>query len=124
MDELRIGVMIEGIHAVREERTRVVKEEKRLAKQEEELAGAIIKELQELNLEKATHHGITVEPKRETYPHVEDWGAFYDFILENKYLHLLEKRPTVLGYRELLALGRTVPGVVPFVKTKLSVRTS
>jgi len=37
---------------------------------------------------------------------------------------LLEKRVSVTGYRELLELGREVPGVVPFVKTKLSVTKS
>lgn len=93
-------------------------------KVEKDLEVVIIHKLNDLKLEKATHAGITVEPKRDTYPHVEDWAAYWDFIHENKYYHLLEKRPSVTGYRELLALGRIVPGVVPFVKTKLSVRTT
>lgn len=54
------------------------------------------------------------------YPHVEQWDAFYEFILENKYLHLLERRPAVLAYRELLNLGRPVPGVLPYTKRKVT----
>lgn len=54
------------------------------------------------------------------YPQVQDWDAFGNFILENKYLHLLQKRPAVREYRELLALGRAVPGVLPFTERKLT----
>lgn len=54
------------------------------------------------------------------YPHVEQWELFQDFILENRFLHLLERRPAVLAYRELISLGRPVPGVLPFTKRKLN----
>jgi hypothetical protein len=53
-------------------------------------------------------------------PHVENWDQFYDFIYNNKFFHLLERRPAVLAYRELLTLGRNVPGVLPFTKRKLT----
>ena len=58
------------------------------------------------------------------YPQVEDWGLFSSFILNNGYLHLLERRPAVLAYRELLSLGTPVPGVLPFVKRKLTYKES
>lgn len=54
------------------------------------------------------------------YPKVEQWDLFSQFILENKYLHLLERRPAVLAYRELLSLGKPVPGVLPFTKRKVT----
>lgn len=54
------------------------------------------------------------------YPKVENWDHFAEFIYENRYLHLLERRPAVLAYRELLTLGRNVPGVLPFTKRKVS----
>lgn len=54
------------------------------------------------------------------YPQVQDWDTFNQYILENKYLHLLERRPAVLAYRELLNLGRPVPGVLPYTKRKLT----
>lgn len=81
----------------------------------------IIRIMAEAKLDKAAHGGTSVSPKESVYPHVEDWDKFGNFILDNKYLHLLERRVTVTGYRELINLGREVPGVVPFVKTKLSV---
>jgi sarcosine oxidase delta subunit len=58
-------------------------------------------------------------------PSVTDWDAFYKFIHENKYFHLLERRPHTAGCRELFQMRGAIPGVVPFVKrvvrvTKLS----
>ena len=54
------------------------------------------------------------------YPQVDDWDAFHTWILENNYLHFLEKRPAVLAYREALGQGIAVPGVLPFTKRKIT----
>lgn len=115
---IRELVIQKQIHANFEKRAKEVKVKI------DELETQIIHEMADRQLEKAGCDGTTVEPLRAVYPHVEDWAVFGDFILENRYLHLLERRPTVTGYRELLLLGRDVPGVVPFTKIKLSVRSS
>lgn len=52
-------------------------------------------------------------------PTVKDWDSFYAFIYKNKYFHLLERRPSVTGCRELFETKGAVPGVEPFVKLKL-----
>jgi len=54
------------------------------------------------------------------YPQVDDWDAFHSWILENNYLHFLEKRAAVLAYREALGQGIAVPGVLPFTKRKIT----
>ena len=127
MDEyegFEIGTLIDAIQAARVRKALLEKEAEKYATDIRNLEFVIIKTLGDLKLERATHNGVTVTPKQETFPHVEDWARFQAYILETGYLHLLEKRPTVLAYREMLELGRQVPGVVPFVKTKLSVRTA
>jgi len=53
------------------------------------------------------------------YPQVESWDAFHTWILENGYLHFLDKRAAVLAYREALRQGIAVPGVLPFTKRKI-----
>lgn len=56
-----------------------------------------------------------------------DWTEFMKFVAKGKrndkdaYLHLVQKRVAVEAYRELLALGITVPGVTPFHKRTLSI---
>jgi hypothetical protein len=122
MNRDEISVLIGKFDAAQLHRKALDAEAEAALKLEKELEWAIIHELADMRLEKATYQGTTVEPKKETFPHVTDWDQFWNFIYENKFIHLLEKRPTVTGYRELLELGRAVPGVVPFVKTRLSVR--
>jgi hypothetical protein len=90
----------------------------------EKIEADIIHMMSEQKVDVASHDGLTVRPKDHTYAHVEDWNKLYEFIEKEHYLHLLEKRVSVTGYRELLELGRQVPGVVPFVKTKLSISQS
>lgn len=54
------------------------------------------------------------------YPQVKDWDAFHQWIIENEYMHFLEKRAAVLAYREALGQGIAVPGVLPHTKRKLT----
>jgi hypothetical protein len=56
------------------------------------------------------------------YPQVKDWDAFHHWILENNYMHFLERRAAVLAYREALGQGIAVPGVLPFTKRKITFR--
>jgi hypothetical protein len=57
-----------------------------------------------------------------TYPKLEAWALLEEHIFDTRSLVLLEKRVAVTAYRELLALRREVPGVVPIHKRKLSFR--
>jgi hypothetical protein len=116
-----LGALIDQLTETQLRRAELEAQSKELGKRLEYLEGEIIRMMADSKLEKAANGGTTVTPKQHTYPHPEDWGKFSEFIYENRYLHLLEKRISVTGYRELLNLGREVPGVVPFVKTKLSV---
>lgn len=68
------------------------------------------------------NHVGKVALSESVYPKVEQWDLFGTYILDNRYLHLLERRPAVLAYRELLTLGKPVPGVLPFTKRKISFR--
>lgn len=82
--------------------------------------GDIIKAMDAEGILESKNHVGKVTVSESVYPHVEQWDQFAEFILENRYLHLLERRPAVLAYRELLLLGKPVPGVLPFTKRKLT----
>lgn len=62
----------------------------------------------------------TVTMNESVVPNVKDWGAFYKYLLRTKYLHLLERRPSVTGCRELFETKGAIPGVEPFVKRRLN----
>ena len=55
-------------------------------------------------------------------PQVKDWDAFYKYIAKNKYYHLLERRPSVTGCRELFDTKGAIPGVEKFTKRKINLR--
>lgn len=49
-------------------------------------------------------------------PSVQNWDEFYKFIRDHGFFHLLDRRPSVSGCRELFESRGAIPGVVPFVK--------
>lgn len=58
-----------------------------------------------------------------TVANVDDWAAFHAFIKKTGHFHLLQKRVSDPAYRELLDMGKPVPGVQPFSKKKLNIRS-
>lgn len=64
----------------------------------------------------------TFELKEETVPQASDWDDFYQFIYDNKYFHLLQKRPASKACAELWELGKTIPGVNKFTSIKVKVK--
>ena len=65
----------------------------------------------------------TLSISESIVPQVEDWDRFYAFITKHKYFHLLDRRPSVAGCRELFETKGAIPGVVPFTKQKYSLTT-
>jgi hypothetical protein len=55
-------------------------------------------------------------------PQVKDWPAFYKFVKKNDFFHLLERRPSVTGCRELFETKGAIPGVERFTKRKINLR--
>jgi hypothetical protein len=119
-----LGALIDRLTELKVQRSYHEKQSEKLTAEMTQVEADIIHAMAEQHLEQAAHGGTKVVPKDHTYPHVEDWAKFYEFIKRENYMHLLIKRVSETGYRELLDLGREVPGVVPFVKTKLSVTKS
>lgn len=44
-------------------------------------------------------------------PNAQNWNEFYDFVYDNRFAHLLHRRLSVEGCRELWASGSSIPGV-------------
>ncbi len=73
-------------------------------------------------LEKSTGKLATVSITKTVTGNVVDWDAFGAYILKNKYLHLLQRRPSDPAIRELFDTKGAIPGVEPFTKERLNVR--
>ena len=96
----------------------------KIAKQYEELIGDVEISIQ-AHLEKegtlaGAGKSATVSITESVVPTVKDWDQFYAFIHKKKWYHLLERRPSVTGCREIFEMNGKLPGVEPFTKRKLN----
>lgn len=118
-----IGASIDKLFALREKKRA---HEKSISDIEKEIAVMEIDLMLLMKAEgvdKATGKKASVSITTNIRPNVIDWDAFYAFIHRRKYYHLLEKRPSVTGCRELFETKGMIPGVVPFSKETLNLRT-
>lgn len=118
-----VGAKIDALHALRGEK-RQLEELLKAKAQEIDLAeNDLIEQMDQQNITKSTGSKATVSISMSVKPSVEDWDAFYAYIHKNKYYHLLERRPSVTGCRELFDHKGAIPGVVPFTQRKLNIRS-
>lgn len=99
---------------------------KALKKSYREKEEKILAQMQEEGALKVTGFEATISLSIQTVASVKDWDAFYDYILEEKAFHLLERRPASKPWREEVEIrhGQAVPGVEGFEKRTLNLRST
>lgn len=118
-----IGAKIDQLHALREQKRTLEEQIKQLSGQMDVLENSLIEQMDAEGVSKSTGNSATVSISTSVKPSVDDWEAFYAYIHRFKYYHLLERRPSVTGCRELLETKGKIPGVVPFTQRKLNIRS-
>ena len=118
-----VGAKIDALHALREEKRQLEELLKAKAQEIGRAENDLIEQMDQQNITKSTGSKATVSISTSVKPSVEDWDAFYAYIHKNKYYHLLERRPSVTGCRELFDHKGAIPGVVPFTQRKLNIRS-
>lgn len=107
-------------HKLELERKKLSVQLKGLEDQISELDAELIQSLQDSDEEQVKiSGGIGIKLVSSTVPSVKDWDAFYAWIKKNNAFWMLERRPSVTGYRDTLAAGKAIPGVESFTKIKL-----
>ena len=84
----------------------------------------LLTEMQEQKLLKIGDENGTVYITNQVAPKVVNWDAFYEYIRENDYFHLLERRPSRPAFRESYELGQAIPGVDPVLFDEVRTRKS
>jgi len=118
-----LGAQVDTLWELREQKKALTAQVSEL---DERIAGAedaLLQAMGEQGLDKLTGRNATASSTRSTTASVEDWDSFYAYIHKNRYYHLLQRRVSDPAYRELLEAGKKVPGVQPFIKTRLNLRT-
>lgn len=117
------GAIIDQLWASREEKRRLEEQVKEVEYAIKGIEETLMERLEAEGLEKATGSKASVSITSTVTADVQDWDAFYPYIAKNKFWHLLQRRPSDPGVRELWDAGKKVPGVVPFTKRRVNIRT-
>lgn len=118
-----VGALIDQLWATREVKRDIESQLKEVETRIAELNAQLMERMEQEGLDKASGTKATISVSTNTVAAVEDWDEFWKYILKNKYTHLLQRRVSDPAYRELLEAGKKVPGVQPFVKRSLNVRS-
>jgi hypothetical protein len=115
-----LGSLIDQASSLRERKRALEEQAKVVGAELQELEAKIIEALDKEGVTSSTGRLATGSVTESVVPQVEDWDLFYAYIFKNKYGHLLDRRPSVTGCRELFETKGKIPGVLPYVKRKLS----
>lgn len=119
-----VGAVIDQLWACREEKRSLESQAKVVEEKIKEIEEGLMERLGAEGLEKATGTKASVSISSTVTADVQDWDVFYPFIAKNKFWHLLQRRVSDPSYRELLEQGKRVPGVVPFTKKRINLRST
>ena len=118
-----IGPMVDKLWKLREDARALEAQIKTIEDKAKSMEEEIAEQLKAQGLDKATGKSASISQTSTIVADVQDWPAFHAYIAKNKFFHLLQKRVSDPAYRELLEAGKKVPGVQPFSRKKLNLRT-
>ena len=118
-----IGSIVDKLHDLRDARRQLEKEIETLKTQSDVLEIALMEVMDKEGVDKATGKNASVAISEVVKPSVTDWDLFYKYIAKTKAFFLLERRPSVTACRELFETKGKIPGVVPFTKRSILLRT-
>jgi hypothetical protein len=114
-----VGAVADRFFAVKDQLKALNEQVKLLEEEFADAERALIEVLDDAGIESGGRNGAKFRVENAVFPKVEDWGAYWDHIYDNRAFHLLEKRPAIKACRELFDLGQALPGVVKFTKRKI-----
>jgi len=121
--KLTTGAIIDKLWACREEKRLLAAQLKEVEARIEETQEQLLERFDTEGMISATGTKASASVTPSVIAKVEDWDEFWAFVIKKKYTHMLQKRVSDPAYRELLEKGVKVPGVVPFNKKTVNLRT-
>ena len=120
---MNLGKAIDHLHALREQKRLLEADLKELRQKMEEAETNIFALLEQNGVTASAGSAASVSITETIVPVIDDADTFFDHIIASGDIHLLERRPSSRAYRELLEAGEVVPGLRPFTKRNLSLRS-
>ena len=105
-----IGVLIDSLYSLRQQRLELSKSVEAYKLQETALREQVLEQLDDLKLSKASGSLATCGVKETVEPYVEEWDQLFEYVRAENRFDLLHKRISAPAWRELRELGALVPG--------------
>ena len=118
-----LGTSIDKLWQLREDKRSFDAESKKVEIQIKELEALMFGLLDAQDTSKAQGKKASVSIHETVVGNVEDWEALWPYIAKHKFFHLVQKRVSNPGLRELWALGKKTPGVTSFTQRTLLVHS-
>lgn len=118
-----MGSMIDGIWALREKKRELEAQVKTV---EEEIAvkeQALIERMDKEGVDKSTGKRASVGVSEVTSFSIKEFDAVFAWAVKNKAQHIFQRRVSDVACREVFEMGKSIPGLEPFKKRKLNIRT-
>lgn len=119
-----INAKIEAMFKIREKVRKLEADIKLLNEEKDAISAALMEQMDKEGVTKSAGKNASVTISEAVVPSVENWDEFYKYIHRKKFYHLLERRPSVSGCRELFDKSGRIPGVVPFTKRTIQLRVA
>jgi len=123
INPITLGAATDKMWKLREEKRVLEAQVKVIETSMKELEGTVFGLLDAQDTRKAEGKSASVSITETVVANVENWDALWAWIAKTKNFHLVQKRVSDPGMRELWALGKVVPGVQPFTKRTLALRS-
>lgn len=118
-----LGTLIDNLWGMREQKRAASEVVAKIEAEISEAEEALLARMEREGTDKATGKKATVSVGTSVVGNVKDWDELWKYIFKNKFSHLLQRRLSEPAIRELFEQKGAVPGVEPFTKKKLNVRT-
>lgn len=119
---LTTGEIVAQMVENREERRRISARDKELIDENKSFELELLLRLDEQDMEKVSTPAGTATISETILPQVIDWDAFYQYMIDNDALYLLQKRPAAAAFREMNDSGQTIAGVEPYTQRTIGLR--
>lgn len=118
-----LGGLIDGIWQQREKKRELTKQleeiEAIIAAQEQ----ALLERMDKEGVDKSTGKKATVSVSENISANIVDFDALCAYVAKTKYFHLFQRRVSDVACRELFEKKGNIPGLEPFKKRRINIRT-
>lgn len=118
-----IGPTIDKLNDLRETKRALEVKVKIIETEYAELEEALMAKFEREGTNKGAGKNASASVTTSVVGNVTDWDAFNAFVKKSGFFHLYQRRLSDASVRELFEQGKKVPGVEPFTKARLNLRS-